>query len=145
MKAALIIICLFTAISNTLAATVCYEDKPSGNGTYDWDGTKSYCPTSGHFCQKTTTGTSKNVTIVPITGGVLITTTHSGITFDVVGDPTHGTFTSYHDGKNYTFGLHEVLHITYSTEYPQLNGINVNLNGLTTNSNGQYTVFVPVN
>ncbi len=85
---------MFTAISYSQAVTVCYEDKPSGSGTYDWDVTRSYCPSSGHFCQKTTNGTSNNVTIETISGGVLITTTHSGITFVVVGDPTYGSFTS---------------------------------------------------
>lgn len=66
------------------------------------------------------------------------------MTFDVTNDPVRGTFTSVHDGKNYPFQAGDYLNVVSSTEHPSLNGLSFSLNGLTTNSNGEYTIFIPV-
>ncbi|MCA9747639.1 MAG: hypothetical protein KC414_00900 [Romboutsia sp.] len=146
------ILFLITAIAlsftyyTAYSVTVCYEDSPGG-GTHDWNSNKSNCPISGHFCKKTVTVTEPKQVDIEFSAtynGVFITTTFEGIDFDVTNDPVHGTFTSHHNGKNYTFGVDEYIFIQTSTEYPSLNNLGVSLEGITTDGNGEYTVFVPL-
>jgi len=149
MKQLMIIVAILVfgfATYNASALTICYEDVILGC-CYDWDDYHTHCPNSGMWCNKTVTDDklSKQVTVTPTSGGILITTTFTGMQFEVTNDPTFGTFTSQHDGKNYTFGASEVIKIVESDEYPSLNGNNYSLTGITTNSNGVYTVFIPIN
>jgi hypothetical protein len=135
------------AIPAVSAKTICYEDVP-GTGNFDWDSAHESCPIGGAFCKKTVSITNPKeveVNTSPTGGGIFITTTFGGMTFNVTNDPVYGTFTSVHDGKSYTFGEGEYIFIDESDEYPALNGLGVSLEGITTDSNGEYTVFIPIN
>ncbi len=46
---------------------------------------------------------------------------------------------SYH-----RFNQDDFVHIISCDEYPQLNGVEVNLNGIITDAQGHYTVYIPV-
>lgn len=127
------------------AKTVCYK-KVLGTGTHKWDDNCDCCFLAGHFCQKTVIDDSPSeVTVVPTSGGILITTDFAGMDFNVTNDPVHGTFTSSNDGKNYTFGEDENLFIVSSDEYPGLDNTSWSLEGITTDSNGNFTIFIPIN
>ncbi len=47
------------------------------------------------------------------------------------------------DGANYTFSEPEKLIIDKCDDYPALEGLQLDLTGITTDSNGNYTVYVP--
>ena len=71
--------------------------------------------------------------------GHIIETVVNGIVFENISAETQYTA----DGAYFTFGDDYEICVTHSDEYPQLIGRQVSLNGLTANSQGIITVYVP--
>ena len=133
--------------SSTNARSVTYEDA-GVSGNLMWDTDKLYCPTSGAMCTRTIvnddTKEPDDIIYSPSPKGIFITTTVEGVALDVTGHIIYGDFTHTHTGENFTFGTGWTFNIQTSDEYPMLNGLGVSLNGITTDGNGEYTVFFPI-
>lgn len=55
-----------------------------------------------------------------------------------------GTWTNFmRDGNNYHFTSHHCIIIDYCPAYPELENIKVNLEGILTDSNGKFEVYIP--
>lgn len=140
----MICIFLFITIESSFSRMIVYVSK-SGNGSLEWDDQKSHCPEKGSNCQKyVTLLVYSEATTSGILGGTLITAKFDGMTFSVTGHPVRGNFISVHDGKNYPFQAGDYLNIVTSDEHPSLDGLSFSLDGITTNSNGEFTKFVMI-
>lgn len=47
------------------------------------------------------------------------------------------------DGNNYLFNEEYIITIVNCNDYPALNNLTINLDGINTDSDGEFTVFIP--
>jgi len=147
IKLALAALLIFSAVSMAQAelCQVIFEKKTSGGNRLWNDSPTLGCFDVGGTCQRTDIYCDLRVTtVVPASGGgYTLESTITGIDYVSVGiSPPASVSTG---GSNVSFQIGEYqIKITGCTQYSFLNGVTVSANSVATNSNGVFTVFVPV-
>lgn len=119
-----------------------------GTGNLRWVDGETFCKRGGTNCKKRTHATDgnpvSNIAITPIsTGGYMVTGTVTDSSYFDVTDPVAGTFTYSVPATNMTFGPTDYLRIEVCTAYPALENVEIDLEGVQTNSMGVFTVYIP--
>ncbi|OGU59445.1 MAG: hypothetical protein A2X64_00870 [Ignavibacteria bacterium GWF2_33_9] len=99
----------------------------------------------GTTCEIVVIYVEKNCIITPSGNGLILEAQlDDGIIQYHVQNPD-SSITNISRSKSFRhFGINEYLHISNCDEYPQLNGVEVNLYRIVTDINGNYQVYIPV-
>lgn len=135
-------------IATIFIAKPMYADKITihkvcdGSGSRAWQGGAftARCPGTGNSCKAIITKDNEGCTIVQQSnGGWIVSTQITEIKYEY----NNQIFTSSETGS-FTFMTQEYeIIITESTSFPQLNGVTIALDGLTTQPDGTISVYVP--
>lgn len=131
---------------DVLATIDCWVHRkvPTGYGFYSYEPNNRRCQVGYDYncviepCKDNSTLSS--IEQLP-TGGWLIHTNLTSVALQRLENNVWISFTR--EGANYVFLEPEKLVIDECDTYPQLEGVQLELNGITTDANGNYTVFVP--
>ena len=126
----------------------CYIHVDFLKGCYEWD--KSLyaqgvppCPKGGNDCDIRFCQSSIQGTVIEYENGYLITAQLPDYELTYSETDTIPAPVVNFPGANFTFGAGLSLHISECDPYPGLEGLNINLYGITTNSRGYFSVWVP--
>lgn len=117
--------------------------KVRDGGMYEYNERLKACYDSGVDCVIEPCTEQRQGRVTPIPGGYLIELVLDEVRFSVR-DANGNWNLVVRDGKNYTFTPSDYILITSCPAYPFLEGISIDLDGITTDDQGRYTVFVPV-
>jgi hypothetical protein len=137
---------LLLLFSTTLSAeTDCWVHRrvPPGTGTHEWKQRYQCCLDGGVDCIKEPCTTLVKGKITPVPSyGYALELQLDEVTLSVKDD--QGNWNTFiRDGRNYFFTSSDQIEIVTCDDYPQLVGICINLNGIVTDSDGKYMVFIP--
>lgn len=115
-----------------------------GCGTWQWvDGIGCQGPGNNCRIEPCSAYNSAPGTLTPVQYGYILRTQITTAAYSYL-DPQTGTWIyTERSGANYTFSAAESVVIDHSDEYPHLVGVSVNLNGVTTDADGYFEVFIP--
>jgi hypothetical protein len=140
------LIALFGAF--TLQAYPCeiIFEKVGSGGNRTWNDSPSLmCLASGSSCKRTVIECDVYVSSVsPVSGGgYTLSGKITQISHQSVGISPPGSFNT--NGSSISFLSNEYnIRIDNCSQFPFLNGVTISANSVTTNSSGEFTVFVPV-
>jgi hypothetical protein len=145
MKKFLIAILIIPFFSSALFAEVatCYVHKKvdAGAGQFEWKQSVLSCPIAGFDCQVTECSDLEVGDITPVEEGFSLNLTLVSVEFKLK-DEFDNWNTFIRPGGNFTFNECHSIEISNCPMYPHLNGRSVNLNGITTDGGGNYSVFI---
>ncbi len=143
MKKFIIAILIIPFFSTQIFAATCYVHKEvdAGAGQFEWNGTLMCCPESGMTCQVEECDDTEVGDITPAQDGYSLSLTLVSVAFKVKDE--FGNWNPFvRSGANFTFNQCHSIEISNCPMYPHLNGRSVNLNGITTDASGNYSVFI---
>lgn len=115
-----------------------------GCGTWNWvEGVGCQGPGDNCKIEPCNSYNSGPGTLTPVQYGFVLRTQITTAAYSYLAPNGEWVYTE-RSGANYTFSSAESVVIDHSDEYPQLVGVEVNLNGITTDSEGYFEVFIPV-
>ncbi len=135
---------IFAVALNSLQAETCYCYKKVmvGMGQFEWDNDAKACPLAGFDCQRMECSDLQLGDINPVPDGYILNLTLVTVEFKLKDE--YGNWNTYiRPGSNYTFDQYHSIEISSCPAYPHLNGRTINLNGITTDGSGNYSVFIP--
>jgi hypothetical protein len=143
------IIGLMIIASSSYLYPVCYYNHyitPDSCARNAWEGENGGgCPQPGTTCEVLCDETPYLAgTISLVQGGKLLTghLTNNSISLHITFDQTDTTITR--SNNQYSFGFNERIRIVECPEYPELENVDVSLEGIVTNQNGYFNVFIPI-
>lgn len=151
LKKCFAIVFLFSfvlSISNLFAETEdCYvhikvdpdKDPP---GMFEWDATDGSCGDNGFTCDMIPCDEWEDGDIEEVSGGYLIHANLSEIKFKVKDEFNNWNIVT-RNGNNYTFTEAATIRIVTCTAFPDLEGITLELEDITTDSNGDFSILLP--
>ena len=118
-----------------------------GTGDYKWNdgagGAGGYCKGKGTNCKSYPCQTNYSGIITVLPDGWSLTSSISSANLFIKDDL--GNWNLYErDDNNYPFNPSESVIIDNCNDIPELVGVSVNLDGIVTDDNGNYTVFIPI-
>ncbi len=114
-----------------------------GAGIYEYNANRHACYDAGVDCVIEPCDESKPGVVNPVPGGFTIDLVLDEVRFSVL-DESGNWNLIVRDGKNYPFTPSDYIVVSSCPAYPQLEGVSVNLAGITTDEEGHYTVFIPM-
>jgi hypothetical protein len=122
-----------------------FDSVGQGNGNRQWtNSTTSPCVMEGGSCKITPIWCDNTAFIEPAQGGGYhLTGKTTGIGYTTIGEvpAVNGTLSV----SGFTFRNGDAwLTVTSCTAYPSLVGISLNMAGVTTDSQGEFSLFIPV-
>lgn len=125
-----------------LKSAIAIKKVTVGLGQFEWDGKVLACPLAGFDCQRSECNDLQSGDINPTQGGYLLNLTLVTVEFKLKDE--YGNWNTFiRPGFNYTFDQYHSIEIGNCPAYPQLNGRYINLNGITTDGSGNYSIFIP--
>jgi len=132
----------YNAYSETDDCWVHRKTKDGEMGIYNYLETRRACENCGVNCMIESCDDYKkgNLTFFPNVGYAIILQLQS-VSFRVL---ENNNWVLYErDGNNYTFTADDYILIDECPEYPEIENIEVELDGITTSGEGYYTIFIP--
>jgi len=110
-------------------------------GTMLWYETGGYCIEEGCDCEMIPCDQFCEGELMVVTGGFTLTL---HLDYVMINRKIDNNWTVYtRSGNNYPFDSHHYIVISDCPGHPELNNLRIELDGLQTNSQGYYTVFIP--
>ncbi len=141
-----ILTCFMFVSNNLFAETDCWIHRKTDPGQGGWkiydDEQNKFCISLGTNCEIVPCSKSTQLgTIVPQSSGWIISANVASIELKKL---TLGAWIDINrDGSYYTFSAQEKLIIDDCSAFPQLKNLQLDLNGITTDNNGNFSVYVP--
>lgn len=146
MKKMIVLILSFVGLSclsfgNTFEGT-CFKQVDTTRGNLDWRPSCACCIQEGNNCIVVECGSGVTGEITKVSGGYNYSIFWGDVTLRVK-QPSGIWEEIIRPAQNYQFSFVESIRMSECSEYPELVGRVISLNGLSTDSNGFVTVFIP--